>query len=154
MKADCRGDLSAGRAGARMPGMQTLHAERLWTPDGWRIDAGFTHDGGRIVECEHAQPSESSAWVLPGIANLHSHAFQRAMAGLAERQTNPEDSFWTWRDTMYRFAARFDPDTLHAVARSCTPRCSKPATRPSAIPLPAPRADGRRTPIPRRCRVR
>jgi formimidoylglutamate deiminase len=96
--------------------MQTLHAERLWTPGGWRIDAGFSHDGGRIVECERAQPSEGSAWVLPGIANLHSHAFQRAMAGLAERQTNPEDSFWTWRDTMYRFASRFDPDTLHDVA--------------------------------------
>ncbi len=55
-------------------------------------------------------------WQLPGIANLHSHAFQRAMAGLAERQTHPADSFWTWRETMYRFAARFDPDTLHAVA--------------------------------------
>ena len=55
-------------------------------------------------------------WALPGIANLHSHAFQRAMAGLAERQTDPKDSFWTWRDTMYRMAARFDPDTLHAVA--------------------------------------
>ena len=96
--------------------METFHAERLWTPGGWRIDAGFAHDGGRIVECEGAQPSEGSAWALPGIANLHSHAFQRAMAGLAERQTNPEDSFWTWRDTMYRFAGRFDPDTLHAVA--------------------------------------
>ena len=55
-------------------------------------------------------------WQLPGIANLHSHAFQRAMAGMAERQTNPEDSFWTWRETMYRFAARFDPESLHAVA--------------------------------------
>ncbi len=55
-------------------------------------------------------------WRTPGIANLHSHAFQRAMAGMAERQTHPEDSFWTWRETMYRFAARFDPDTLHAVA--------------------------------------
>jgi len=53
---------------------------------------------------------------LPGLPNLHSHAFQRAMAGLAEHQTNPEDSFWTWRETMYRFAARFDPGTLHAVA--------------------------------------
>lgn len=59
---------------------------------------------------------DSAGWHLPGIANLHSHAFQRAMAGLAERQTNPEDSFWTWRETMYRFAARFEPDTLHAVA--------------------------------------
>ena len=57
-----------------------------------------------------------AGWQLPGIANLHSHAFQRAMAGLAERQTNPQDSFWTWRETMYRMAARFDPDTLHAAA--------------------------------------
>lgn len=55
-------------------------------------------------------------WALPGIANLHSHAFQRAMAGLAERQTDPADSFWTWRETMYAMAARFDPGLLHAVA--------------------------------------
>ena len=63
-------------------------------------------------------PIEATAtgWRLPGIANLHSHAFQRAMAGLAERQTHPADSFWTWRETMYRMAARFDPDALHAVA--------------------------------------
>lgn len=58
----------------------------------------------------------AAGWRLPGIANLHSHAFQRAMAGLAERQTHPSDSFWTWRETMYRMAARFDPDALHAVA--------------------------------------
>ncbi len=57
-----------------------------------------------------------AGWRLPGITNLHSHAFQRAMAGLAERQTHATDSFWTWRDTMYRMAARFDPDSLHAVA--------------------------------------
>ena len=55
-------------------------------------------------------------WALPGIANLHSHAFQRAMAGMAERQTDPADSFWTWRETMYGMAARFDPELLHAVA--------------------------------------
>ena len=53
---------------------------------------------------------------MPGTANLHSHAFQRAMAGLAERQTHPEDSFWTWREIMYRFAARMDPDSMYAVA--------------------------------------
>ncbi len=53
---------------------------------------------------------------MPGIANLHSHAFQRAMSGMAERQTDPNDSFWTWRETMYAMAARFDPDLLHAVA--------------------------------------
>jgi formimidoylglutamate deiminase len=55
-------------------------------------------------------------WRIPGIPNLHSHAFQRAMAGLSERQTHPEDSFWTWRETMYRFAARMDPDSTYAVA--------------------------------------
>lgn len=59
---------------------------------------------------------EGSNWRVPGIANLHSHAFQRAMAGLAERQTHPEDSFWTWREIMYRFAARMTPDSMHAVA--------------------------------------
>ena len=72
----------------------------VWTAAGWQA----AHD---------ASPGR---WRIPGIPNLHSHAFQRAMAGLAERQTNPEDSFWTWRETMYRFAARFDPETLHAVA--------------------------------------
>jgi formimidoylglutamate deiminase len=90
--------------------MQTIDAGMTWTPSGWQADAG----------------SAPGRWVVPGIPNLHSHAFQRAMAGLAEHQTNPNhgglggrdthDSFWTWRETMYRFAARFDPDTLYAVA--------------------------------------
>jgi formimidoylglutamate deiminase len=53
---------------------------------------------------------------LPGIPNLHSHAFQRAMAGLTERQTNPNDSFWTWRELMYRFAAKLTPDSMKAIA--------------------------------------
>lgn len=64
-----------------------------------------------------ADPLRSvSRYAVPGIPNLHSHAFQRAMAGLAERQTHPEDSFWTWRETMYRFAARMTPESVHAVA--------------------------------------
>ncbi len=57
-----------------------------------------------------------AGWRVPGIANLHSHAFQRAMAGLAEHQTHPEDSFWTWREIMYRFAARMTPESSYAVA--------------------------------------
>lgn len=73
-----------------------LHARR-WSPSGW------WGDGARRA--------------VPGIANLHSHAFQRAMAGMAEHATGSTgDSFWTWRETMYRFAARFTPDTLRAVA--------------------------------------
>jgi formimidoylglutamate deiminase len=55
-------------------------------------------------------------FTIPGIPNLHSHAFQRAMAGLTERQTNPTDSFWTWRELMYKFAAKLTPDSLRAVA--------------------------------------
>ena len=97
--------------------MKTFDAAMLWTPAGWRADAGLTvDDHGRIAGITPAVSRASARWILPGIANLHSHAFQRAMAGMAERQTNPSDSFWTWRETMYRFAARFDPETLQAVA--------------------------------------
>ena len=60
--------------------------------------------------------STPRGWALPGIANLHSHAFQRAMAGMAERKTDPGDSFWTWREVMYAMAARFTPELLQAVA--------------------------------------
>jgi formimidoylglutamate deiminase len=88
---------------------------KIWTAAGWRDDIDLDVDPhGRIV---HAPPGRHrDARVVPGIANLHSHAFQRAMAGMAERQTDPADSFWTWRETMYRFAVRFSPDTLYAVA--------------------------------------
>jgi len=98
--------------------MKTLDAAMLWTPAGWQADAGFDIDSdGRIAALSTAEPTTScSRWVVPGIANLHSHAFQRAIAGMAERQTNPADSFWTWRETMYRFAVRFDPESLYAVA--------------------------------------
>ena len=54
--------------------------------------------------------------ILPGLPNIHCHAFQRAMAGLAERQTHPADSFWTWRELMYRFAGRINPDAQYAIA--------------------------------------
>src|SRR4249919_3154105 len=100
-----------------MRAMKTADAAMLWTPAGWQADSGFDiDDRGGISALRSAEPSESGGWIVPGIANLHSHAFQRAMAGMAERQTNPSDSFWTWRETMYHFAARFDPDSLHAVA--------------------------------------
>lgn len=64
----------------------------------------------------HSIQQTDRGWALPGIANLHSHAFQRAMAGMAECQGDPNDSFWTWRETMYAMAARFTPEQLRAVA--------------------------------------
>lgn len=64
--------------------------------------------------------SSNDAWhgpaTLPGMINLHSHAFQRAMAGLAERRGAGDDSFWTWRETMYDYATRVGPDDLQAIA--------------------------------------
>ena len=53
--------------------------------------------------------------VVPGMANLHSHAFQRAMAGLAEQRGESADSFWTWRQTMYGFLDRLTPDDVEAI---------------------------------------
>ncbi|RDZ27732.1 formimidoylglutamate deiminase [Lysobacter silvisoli] len=96
--------------------METLHATSLWTPEGWRSDVGLRiGDDGRLAALDPGTASGTRR-VVPGIANLHSHAFQRAMAGMAERQTDPSDSFWTWRETMYRFAARFSPQSLYDVA--------------------------------------
>ena len=95
-------------------------ADHAWLPHGWsdnvRIDcaaAGYT----RVEEdAERGAAQRLGRFVLPGMPNLHSHAFQRAMAGLAERQSHPEDSFWTWRETMYAFAGRIGPDELRAIA--------------------------------------
>ncbi|QDH69543.1 formimidoylglutamate deiminase [Marilutibacter alkalisoli] len=95
--------------------MKAIPLGSIWTPGGWRHDIRpETDPHGRLAFAPHARSSGKR--LLPGIANLHSHAFQRAMAGMAERQTDPSDSFWTWRETMYRFATRFSPDTLYAVA--------------------------------------
>lgn len=66
----------------------------------------FLHDDAR-----------PDGWTRAGIANLHSHAFQRAMAGLAERQESDADSFWRWREWMYRFAGALTPDDVQAIAR-------------------------------------
>ena len=54
--------------------------------------------------------------LLPGIVNAHSHAFQRAFAGLSERRENEHDDFWSWRDRMYRVALAISPQQLKAVA--------------------------------------
>ena len=88
-------------------GVTGLRAEHLWTPGGWMHDAAAERSGDEVVHARFA---------LPGMPNLHSHAFQRAMAGLAERRGPGDDSFWTWREVMYQFAARIEPDTLRAIA--------------------------------------
>ena len=96
-------------------------AEQVWLPDGFapdvRIESG--EDGALTTVARGAASPGATRlgrYVLPGMPNLHSHAFQRAMAGLSERQSNPDDSFWTWREVMYAFAGRIGPDELRAIA--------------------------------------
>ena len=61
--------------------------------------------------------------VVPGMPNLHSHAFQRAMAGLAERAGPEGDNFWRWREVMYRFLAVLTPDDIEAIAAQLYVEC-------------------------------
>ena len=67
-------------------------------------------------DCRPGPGDLRSGFALPGMANLHSHAFQRGMAGLSERRTRPDDSFWSWREIMYRFLDRMTPDDVEAVS--------------------------------------
>jgi formimidoylglutamate deiminase len=100
--------------------MTVLYAEHLLTATGWLHSARLHVKGGRIATIDAgvaAEPDdERHAVIVPAVANLHSHAFQRGMAGLAEARGPVEDNFWSWRDTMYRFASRMSPEHLQAIA--------------------------------------
>jgi len=100
-----------------------LFARQALLPDGWASDVTITlsADGsigsvspGTAAKPEHRRIEDP---LVPAMPNLHSHAFQFALAGLAERAgASRDDSFWTWRETMYGFLADLDPDGLEAVA--------------------------------------
>ncbi|MBE7522014.1 MAG: formimidoylglutamate deiminase [Burkholderiales bacterium] len=106
----------------------------LWAPRAWLVDPGTRRGGwhrhvalrigadGRWAEVAPgiAEPPRGATVldgaVLPGLVDAHSHAFQRAFAGLAERRESDADDFWSWRDRMYRVALRVTPEQLRAVA--------------------------------------
>jgi formimidoylglutamate deiminase len=98
------------------------HAASAWLPQGFTAEVRFRFDatGGLLHAIETGSARDDAAalgrFVVPGMPNLHSHAFQRAMAGLAERRENPDDTFWSWREVMYAFAGRVGPDDLRAIA--------------------------------------
>lgn len=96
--------------------MTEIHAGRALLPDGWATDVRVRVSGGRIASVETGVPGGTDTVLLPATANLHSHAFQRAMAGLTEARTAGRDSFWTWRDLMYRFLDRLTPEDIEAIA--------------------------------------
>jgi len=84
-------------------------------PTGWSSDIEIACDGEGIITSVSPATSVVSGIAIPAIANVHSHAHQRLMAGLAEKAGPTADSFWTWRETMYRFAKRLGPDDRQAV---------------------------------------
>ncbi|EGD10018.1 formimidoylglutamate deiminase [Xanthomonas vesicatoria ATCC 35937] len=97
-----------------------MWAARALLPNGWASGVRITLDQGRIATVQAdaaAAATDTRAEVLvPGLGNLHSHAFQRGMAGLTEVGGRSGDSFWSWRELMYRFVERLDPDSLQAIA--------------------------------------
>ena len=100
--------------------MTILHFAEAMLPQGWARDVRVTIADGVIARVETGAAAQAGderhRVALPGMPNLHSHAFQRGMAGLAEVAGPSDDSFWTWREVMYRFAERVSPDDLAAIA--------------------------------------
>ena len=101
--------------------MNQLFAADALLPTGWARNVLIAWDGaGRItaVTPDAAQGTAPAAPgpLIPGMPNLHSHAFQRAFAGLTEYRAEAQDSFWSWRNLMYRFAAQITPESLEAIA--------------------------------------
>jgi formimidoylglutamate deiminase len=88
-------------------------------PEGWAKDVLISVQDGDIVAVEAGAsgPQPLAGPVLPGMANLHSHAFQRAMAGLTELRGAADDDFWSWRELMYRFVERLTPDQAQVIAQ-------------------------------------
>ncbi|MNZ72077.1 8-oxoguanine deaminase [compost metagenome] len=102
--------------------MPAYYAERALLPSGWAQNVRFEISPEGLLSSVETDGSAESAErlsgpVLPGMPNLHSHAFQRAMAGLAEVAGNPNDSFWTWRELMYRLVGRLEPEQVEIIAR-------------------------------------
>jgi formimidoylglutamate deiminase len=106
-----------------MPEPTLLWAPQAWLADGWQTQVLLRADRhGRWADITPgvATPPPGAQVLtgplLPGMVNAHSHAFQRAFAGLAERRDSEADDFWSWRDRMYRVALRITPAQLRAIA--------------------------------------
>jgi formimidoylglutamate deiminase len=106
-----------------MPDSVQLLAPLALLPHGWEENVRIECDASGCFTSAGAVTGEGAASarrlqgpVIPGMANLHSHAFQRAMAGLGERRSGEADSFWTWRETMYRLVSLLRPEDMEAIA--------------------------------------
>ncbi len=102
--------------------MARYFAPRVLLGDRWQHDVLIEVDAAGNIssltpDAIAGDAQRLNGAVLPGMANLHSHAFQRVMAGLAEVAGDPQDSFWTWRDLMYRMVQRLSPEQVGTIAR-------------------------------------
>jgi formiminoglutamate deiminase len=99
--------------------MPYLWFERALLPDGWAERVRIAIDGATIVAVGTGvmpQPGDQRhGAALSGLCNVHSHGFQRGMAGMSERRGRPDDDFWSWREVMYRFLDRLTPDDIEAI---------------------------------------
>ncbi|GAB5439602.1 formimidoylglutamate deiminase [Falsiruegeria mediterranea] len=100
--------------------MQRIFANRARTPEGWLQDVIVTVEDGRIASIKAGQSPQAQDTrvdiLLPSLGNLHSHSFQRAMAGMTEMRAAGKDSFWTWRTLMYSFMEHITPEQYEAIA--------------------------------------
>ena len=102
--------------------MSSIYARKALIQKGWAADVRLAVRAGRIDAIEvGASPEDGdivAGVVIPGLANAHSHAFQRALVGKTEeRSPAGQDNFWTWRQRMYELAAKVDAEALTAIAR-------------------------------------
>jgi formiminoglutamate deiminase len=100
--------------------MPAIFANHALLPDGWHNNVRITLNGSRIGSIKADSTSQTGDTrvdtVLPALANLHSHSFQRAMAGMTEVRAAGRDSFWTWRTLMYQFMQNVTPEQYQAIA--------------------------------------
>jgi formiminoglutamate deiminase len=103
-----------------MPSMRKLLFDHALLPGGWARNVAVEIDDGTILAVQADASPEGCDHItgiaLPGLPNLHSHTFQRGMAGLAETRGPSGDTFWTWRQVMYRFLGNLTPDDVEAIA--------------------------------------
>ena len=100
--------------------MASLHASEALLPSGWTRDVLLEWDDeGTLTTVASGRAADghprAAGLVLPGMPNVHSHSFQRAMAGLAELRGHPTDDFWTWREEMYRLVRLLEPEDIEAI---------------------------------------
>lgn len=105
-----------------------LFARHALLPEGWRDDVLIEWDGGGALTAVRAGALapvgvEQVRYALPGMINLHSHSFQRALGGRTEQAGDGQDSFWTWRELMYRFARNIRPEQIEAIAAQLFSEC-------------------------------